>query len=431
VGDRGWNVYLLECAGGSLYCGIAKDVDKRLVQHNSGKGSKFVGGTPSSQAGLEYPHRDRTRCFETGALYQASLQASKTSDNQNSEVSPLMLSADQIEVISVSFGEPIWYSCGGVQINVPCPMCPARGRKVDRTGHLGINLSLNKAHCVRCGWGHGDARKWLRDFRNLAINVVDVSDLDGDFLRDIERTPPPFDHLTLNLPRGLVPFHKGHLETPYGQSLIDKHLTPGQMTGLYAGESGPYEGYVVFPFYEHGELVYYQGRGAFESIISDKSRKKKNPDKIAAPLGKAYWLYGYDDAVPQGTAFLCEGTLSRISLHRVVKVIDPTHYAVGLQGSTMSFPDDQRHFFNSQFGKLWSLKPKQVFVCLDDDAWKASQELASIINSFGMPCRAIPLVGGDPNDIPPRSLFNQIKASIDDESDLGRTILDLKMSKPI
>lgn len=37
-----WSVYMLECAGRTLYTGIAKDPEKRLAQHLAGKGSRFV-----------------------------------------------------------------------------------------------------------------------------------------------------------------------------------------------------------------------------------------------------------------------------------------------------------------------------------------------------------------------------------------------------
>ena len=37
-----WTVYMLRVRTGELYCGIAKDVAKRLEEHNAGKGSKFV-----------------------------------------------------------------------------------------------------------------------------------------------------------------------------------------------------------------------------------------------------------------------------------------------------------------------------------------------------------------------------------------------------
>lgn len=37
-----WIWYVLRCADGSLYCGITTDLPRRLEQHNSGRGSKYV-----------------------------------------------------------------------------------------------------------------------------------------------------------------------------------------------------------------------------------------------------------------------------------------------------------------------------------------------------------------------------------------------------
>ena len=37
-----WFVYILRCADGSLYSGIAKDVDRRLEQHNAGTASRYT-----------------------------------------------------------------------------------------------------------------------------------------------------------------------------------------------------------------------------------------------------------------------------------------------------------------------------------------------------------------------------------------------------
>ncbi len=39
---RPWFVYLLECADGRIYTGIATDVTKRFAAHCSGKGAKFT-----------------------------------------------------------------------------------------------------------------------------------------------------------------------------------------------------------------------------------------------------------------------------------------------------------------------------------------------------------------------------------------------------
>lgn len=40
----GWSLYLLRCGDGSLYCGIALDVEARLAQHRAGKGAKYTRG---------------------------------------------------------------------------------------------------------------------------------------------------------------------------------------------------------------------------------------------------------------------------------------------------------------------------------------------------------------------------------------------------
>jgi putative endonuclease len=37
-----WTVYMLRCADGSLYTGIARDAAARLATHNSGKGAKYT-----------------------------------------------------------------------------------------------------------------------------------------------------------------------------------------------------------------------------------------------------------------------------------------------------------------------------------------------------------------------------------------------------
>lgn len=53
-----WYVYMLRCADGSLYTGVATDLERRLLEHNSGKGARYTRGrTPVS---LVY----RERCVD-------------------------------------------------------------------------------------------------------------------------------------------------------------------------------------------------------------------------------------------------------------------------------------------------------------------------------------------------------------------------------
>jgi putative endonuclease len=40
--DERYSVYIVLCADGSLYTGIAKDLDKRIIAHNLGRGAKYT-----------------------------------------------------------------------------------------------------------------------------------------------------------------------------------------------------------------------------------------------------------------------------------------------------------------------------------------------------------------------------------------------------
>ena len=37
-----WYIYILECSDGTLYTGITTDINRRLLEHNSGKGAKYT-----------------------------------------------------------------------------------------------------------------------------------------------------------------------------------------------------------------------------------------------------------------------------------------------------------------------------------------------------------------------------------------------------
>ena len=54
-----WHVYLIECVDGSVYTGIAVDVDRRYAQHAAGKGARYTRSRPPSRllARFEYPDR--------------------------------------------------------------------------------------------------------------------------------------------------------------------------------------------------------------------------------------------------------------------------------------------------------------------------------------------------------------------------------------
>jgi putative endonuclease len=39
-----YSCYIVRCSDGTYYCGISNDVTRRILVHNSGRGSKYVRG---------------------------------------------------------------------------------------------------------------------------------------------------------------------------------------------------------------------------------------------------------------------------------------------------------------------------------------------------------------------------------------------------
>lgn len=57
-----WSVYLLRCADGSLYTGIATDVTRRLAEHAAGdRGAKYLRGRGPLRLELAREVGDRSR----------------------------------------------------------------------------------------------------------------------------------------------------------------------------------------------------------------------------------------------------------------------------------------------------------------------------------------------------------------------------------
>ena len=39
-----WYIYILQCSDNTLYTGITNDLDRRIKQHNEGKGARYTKG---------------------------------------------------------------------------------------------------------------------------------------------------------------------------------------------------------------------------------------------------------------------------------------------------------------------------------------------------------------------------------------------------
>jgi len=54
-----WFVYLLECRDGSVYTGIAVDVERRFAAHVAGKGARYTRSHPPLRVLARFAHPDR------------------------------------------------------------------------------------------------------------------------------------------------------------------------------------------------------------------------------------------------------------------------------------------------------------------------------------------------------------------------------------
>ncbi len=57
-----WHVYIARCADGTLYTGIAKDLERRIKEHNfSDLGSKYVKARRPASLAYAKPFSDRSQ----------------------------------------------------------------------------------------------------------------------------------------------------------------------------------------------------------------------------------------------------------------------------------------------------------------------------------------------------------------------------------
>ena len=59
-----WFVYLIECQDGSIYTGIAVDVDKRYAEHAAGKGARYTRSHPPRRLLARFEHPDRSAALK-------------------------------------------------------------------------------------------------------------------------------------------------------------------------------------------------------------------------------------------------------------------------------------------------------------------------------------------------------------------------------
>ena len=72
-----WFVYVIECADGSLYTGIATDVERRYREHVAGTGARYTRSHPPARLLACFSHPDRSSALKAEAAIKKLTPARK------------------------------------------------------------------------------------------------------------------------------------------------------------------------------------------------------------------------------------------------------------------------------------------------------------------------------------------------------------------
>ena len=72
-----WFLYVIECADGSLYTGIARDPQARFADHAAGKGAKYTRSHPPVKLLMIEPHPDRSSALKAEYAFKQLPAAEK------------------------------------------------------------------------------------------------------------------------------------------------------------------------------------------------------------------------------------------------------------------------------------------------------------------------------------------------------------------
>ena len=72
-----WFLYVIECADGSLYTGIARDPQARFADHAAGKGARYTRSHVPVRIAMVEPHPDRSSALKAEYAFKQLPAAEK------------------------------------------------------------------------------------------------------------------------------------------------------------------------------------------------------------------------------------------------------------------------------------------------------------------------------------------------------------------
>lgn len=256
-----------------------------------------------------------------------------------------------------------------------CPFCGKEAK-------FGINLSLNRCNCFRCGEHPSpiDLIMYLEkvDTYHEVIQILNQPQFEGYHFKEEEVTIK--SKTSMMLPEGFKLLNQGdNTLARAARNYIKKRgfdIESVSRMGWGYGTTGKYFGYLIIPFHENGKLVYFNAR-----LFIGNGPKYNNPDTNESGLGKSFIIYNKDALRMYNSVFLCEGALNAQTMGE---------RGIASGGKKIS------HY---QVNEILRSPVKRVIILFDSDAKKEAVELAFQL----MPWKKVKVIfmpdGKDVNDI--------------------------------
>jgi len=182
---------------------------------------------------------------------------------------------------------------------------------------FGINVSMGKAHCFKCGERPSlfklvmdiegfETYQELRAFLNVQQEYEAFDRIqEVKSLKDVTEIDLPENFNLINYASNKI----GKMAQSYLKKRgfeID-NLT---LRGVGYCDDGEYMGYIVFPFYSRGKLIYFQGRRFLELA----GPKMKNPNEEELGIGKTKIIYNEEALYLYNKVWVVESITNSLTL---------------------------------------------------------------------------------------------------------------------
>ena len=191
------------------------------------------------------------------------------------------------------------------------PVCPFCGRELK----LGINLNTYRTNCFKCGY-HSNPSQLIMDVEGIETYNELLKLLDnGEFTEYTfkEERVQLRERKVFYLPEGfrLVSQGSNQLAKSVRGYLRKRGFSSEYLSKAGVGycTKGSFFGYLIIPFYYHGQLRYYNAR-----LVYGRGPRYNNPTTDITGIGKEFIIYNHDALQLYNSIFVCEGALNALTL---------------------------------------------------------------------------------------------------------------------